>query len=54
MLGPGVTPDVEAEAAGLGKFDPARDGELEQSRLDLYDQITAGDKFCATQRTAVD
>ena len=50
VVGPGVTPDVEAEAAGLGKFNAAKDGELEQSRLDLYDQITAGDKFCATQR----
>ena len=23
---------------------------LEQSRLDVYDQVTSGDKFCATQR----
>jgi hypothetical protein len=50
VLGPGVTPDVEAEVAGLGKFEPGKDAELEQSRLELYDRITAGDKFCATQR----
>jgi hypothetical protein len=50
VVGPGVTPDVEAEAAGLGTFNPAKDGDLEQTRLDLYDQITAGDKFCPTQR----
>src|SRR4029077_13094685 len=50
VVGPGVTPDVEAEVAALGTFNPANDGDLEQSRLDLYDQITAGDKLCATQR----
>ena len=50
MLGPGVTPDVEAEVDGLGKFNADKDGELEQSRLALYDQITCGDKFCSTQR----
>ena len=52
VIGPGVTPDVEAEAAGLGKYDPGRaaDVELERKQLDLYDEITGGDKFCATQR----
>jgi hypothetical protein len=52
VIGPGVTPDVEAEAAGIGRYDEgsAADGELKRTRLELYDQVTAGDKFCATQR----
>ena len=51
MLGPGVTPDVAAEAAGIGKYDgSAADVELERKQLAVYDEITAGDKFCATQR----
>jgi hypothetical protein len=50
-MGPGVTPDVEAEAAGIGKFSgSAADADLEHERLALYDDITAGDTFCATQR----
>jgi hypothetical protein len=52
VIGPGVTPDVEAETAGIGRFDAdnAADVELERTQLALYDQVTAGDKFCATQR----
>ena len=52
VMGPGVTPDVEAEAAGLGKYDPGStaDVEREHKQLALYDELTAGDKFCATQR----
>lgn len=51
-MGPGVTPDVEAEADGIGRYDSgsAADAELERNRLSLYDDVTAGDKFCATQR----
>jgi hypothetical protein len=50
VMGPGVTPDVVAEADGIGNYDGGKDAELEQERLALYDQVTAGDKFCATQR----
>jgi hypothetical protein len=50
-MGPGVTPDVEAEVAGIGKYSgSAADVEIERTRLALYDDITGGDKFCATQR----
>jgi len=52
VMGPGVTPDVVAETAAVGTYDPtsAADVALEQQRLALYDQVTAGDRFCATQR----
>jgi hypothetical protein len=52
VMGPGVTPDVQAEADGIGRYDAgsAGDAELERTRLALYDDVTAGDKFCATQR----
>ena len=52
VMGPGVTPDVVAEADGIGAYHPGnpQDVALERERLALYDQITAGDKFCATQR----
>jgi hypothetical protein len=40
---------VTAEAAGIGRYSGA-DAELERKQLELYDQITGGDKFCATQR----
>jgi hypothetical protein len=51
-MGPGVTPDVEAEADGIGRYDAgsSADAELERTRLALYDDVTAGDKFCGTQR----
>jgi hypothetical protein len=51
VVGPGVTPDVVAETADPGKWDandPAK-VEFERRRLRLFDQVTAGDKFCATQ-----
>ncbi len=52
VIGPGVTPDVTAEVPGLGPYDPRNpaDVSFEQNRLALFDQVTAGDKFCATQR----
>jgi len=52
VMGPGVTPDVVAQVDAIGKYDPgsAADVALEQQRLVLYDQLTAGDRFCATQR----
>jgi hypothetical protein len=51
-IGPGVTPDLQAQVDGIGKYDggSGQDAALEQRQLDLYDQITNGDKFCATQR----
>jgi len=51
-IGPGVTPDVEAEADGLGNYDSGNEADvrLERTQLGLYDDVTAGDKFCATQR----
>jgi len=52
VLGPGVTPDVVAEVQGLGPYEPTNAAEVafEQSQLRLYDQVTAGDKFCPSQR----
>ena len=51
VIGPGVTPDVTAEAAAIGRYSgSAGDAELEHAQLALYDEITGGDKFCATQR----
>jgi hypothetical protein len=52
VIGPGVTPDIIATVPALGPSDPQNpdDAALLQSRLQLYDQVTAGDKFCATQR----
>jgi hypothetical protein len=51
VVGPGVTPDVVAETADPGDWsprDPAK-VEWERQQLRLFDQMTAGDKFCATQ-----
>jgi hypothetical protein len=51
-IGPGVTPDLQAQVDGIGAYDAGSqaDVSLEQSRLALYAQLTAGDAFCATQR----
>lgn len=51
VVGPGVTPDLMAETAGVGNYDSNNpsDVEFEQRQLRLFDQVTAGDKFCATQ-----
>jgi hypothetical protein len=46
VVGPGVTPDVTAEANDLGRYDPA----VERQQDALFTQVIAGDKFCATQR----
>jgi hypothetical protein len=51
VVGPGVTPDVTAEAPGLPDYDP-HDLELvalERKMNTLFDEVLAGDKFCATQ-----
>jgi hypothetical protein len=45
VVGPGVTPDVTAEARDLGSYDP----QVEQQQDALYTQVIAGDKFCSTQ-----
>ncbi|HEY6962703.1 MAG TPA: hypothetical protein VI408_12495 [Gaiellaceae bacterium] len=46
VVGPGVTPDVTAEAPDPGAFDPA----VERKQDALFMQVIGGDKFCATQR----
>jgi hypothetical protein len=46
VAGPGVTPDVEWEGAGLGRYSPARD----QSFNARFDQILSGDRICAPER----
>ncbi len=45
VVGPGVTPDIVAEAADPGPYDAA----AERTRDALFTRITAGDAFCATQ-----
>jgi hypothetical protein len=52
VVGPGVTPDVVAETADPGVWDKhdAAKVEWERRQLKLFDAVTAGDKFCATQR----
>jgi hypothetical protein len=50
--GPGVTPDVQWEAAGLRDFDPNSRADVDyERRMDaLFMQFLANDKFCPTQR----
>jgi hypothetical protein len=52
VMGPGVTPDLVAEAASPGRYDPGdpHDVAFEQQQLRRFDQVTAGDRFCPTQR----
>jgi hypothetical protein len=51
VVGPGVTPDVVWEGAGLHDFRPwDSDDALYEARMNsLFDQVTAGDRFCPTQ-----
>jgi hypothetical protein len=51
VVGPGVTPDVVAEALDPGKWDPHDRKKVawQKQQLKLFDEVTAGDKFCATQ-----
>jgi hypothetical protein len=51
VVGPGVTPDVVAEAADPGRWDPNDRAKVswQKQQLKLFDEVTAGDKFCATQ-----
>jgi hypothetical protein len=52
VVGPGVTPDVVAETADPGSWDSqdAAKVAFEKGQLRLFDELTAGDKFCSTQR----
>ncbi len=45
VVGPGVTPDVVAEAPDPGPFDASQ----ERTRDALFTQVIAGDRFCSTQ-----
>ncbi len=51
VVGPGVSPDVVAEAPDPGSWDPIDRTKVtwEKQQLKLFDEVTAGDKFCATQ-----
>jgi hypothetical protein len=51
VVGPGVTPDVVAETPDPGDWDPQDRAKVafEKQQLKLFDEVTAGDKFCATQ-----
>jgi hypothetical protein len=46
VVGPGVTPDVTAEANDPGAYDPA----VEARQDALFTQVIGPDRFCATQR----
>lgn len=46
VVGPGVTPDVVAEARDLGAYNP----EVERQQDALFMQVIGGDKYCSTQR----
>ncbi len=52
VAGPGVTPDIVWEGAGLHDFDPDSRSDVEyEHRMDtLFMQFLANDKFCPTQR----
>jgi hypothetical protein len=52
VVGPGVTPDVVAEMRDPGPWDPHDSEKVawQRKQLQLFDRITAGDKFCPTQR----
>jgi hypothetical protein len=51
VVGPGVTPDVVGETPDPGTWDPTDKAKVawEKEQLQVFDQVTAGDKFCATQ-----
>jgi hypothetical protein len=51
VVGPGVTPDVVAETPDPGRWDPSDPVKVawERKQLQLFDLVTTGDKFCATQ-----
>ena len=45
VVGPGVTPDVVAEAPDPGPYDP----QLEKQLDAVFTRVMAGDSFCSTQ-----
>jgi hypothetical protein len=47
-----VTPDVGAEVRDPGAWDPSDPEKVAWQRRQLrrFDKVTAGDKFCPTQR----
>ena len=46
VMGPGVTPVVMWEGAGLGAYDASRDEQFNG----LFDRLMAGDRICAGER----
>ncbi len=46
VMGPGVTPVIQWEGAGLGAYDRARDALFNS----LFDRWLAGDRHCAAER----
>lgn len=46
VMGPGVTPVVVGEGAGLGKYDARRDAEING----VFDALMAGDRICSPER----
>jgi hypothetical protein len=46
VMGPGVTPVIQWEGTGAGRFDAARDAQLDA----LFDRLMAGDRICAGER----
>jgi hypothetical protein len=46
VMGPGVTPIVQWEGPGLGRYDPVRD----QSFNSVFDRMLAGDRVCSRER----
>jgi hypothetical protein len=46
VMGPGVTPDVEWQGAGLGPYNRARDAAFNTR----FDQLLSGDRICAPER----
>lgn len=46
VAGPGVTPIVRWEGAGLGGYDAARDGAFNR----LFDRMLGGDRYCIPER----
>jgi hypothetical protein len=46
VMGPGVTPVIQWEGAGLGTYDPGRDHEVNR----VFDEVMSGDAICAHER----
>jgi hypothetical protein len=46
VMGPGVSPVVQWEGAGLGRYDARADAQIDA----VFDRIMAGDRICARER----